>query len=402
MPPRKKQRAATAEATQQPDRDTLIRCFLWEIAQALKGSYLTSTYNVRQKITFARDYSLLVPIDVLRNAALAKFAHPLQRLLAQLSMILFRLPDVAEQLIIHEVFFSRWHPESMLNGKPRGDCLFNSLREVKAACEEFFISDPVQAGNKLTMRLPKDSEKLPSGGRSGSLLAQQARLVQRVLSSLPPAMHRRWWRDHAAGLAPLIQAAEAAITHASMANVLNLPPPVDATAPHSLELMVKLQSREGTSRALAVITVASDLAVTDLVNLCTHEFEDLGDLSSWTYLIVKDPHAKAKFIAARGNDEMVARLMRAREVGHMTQEQMREVGHMTHEQMQLLLPPVSDANEAPIIHDVVVRIWAIESAKFPGCYSGYGSRGEVERDDEELPAKRVEQTADGRAVYSTN
>jgi len=67
------------------DRDQLKRCFLWELAQALKAHYLTDSYNLRQKVTFTRNYSEHIPLKELRDAAWAHFAPVPQRLCALLA-----------------------------------------------------------------------------------------------------------------------------------------------------------------------------------------------------------------------------------------------------------------------------------------------------------------------------
>ena len=87
MAPRRA-RATLPEPT--AERSTLIRCFLWELAQALKESYMSSSYNTRQKHTFAINYAKHIPLCVLQLAALEAFAPPTQRVMSQLRQIFAR------------------------------------------------------------------------------------------------------------------------------------------------------------------------------------------------------------------------------------------------------------------------------------------------------------------------
>ena len=138
----KKQRIAEGwgDAT---DTATLLHCFRWEIAQALKASFLTpATYNTRHKVTFTRDYSAKVPLGVLRDAAFRAFAPPLQRLCAALAGALSRrraLPQRAEALI-----FGFYFPGVL------------SVAGLAARCAPYCLGPPATtAAGTLTLRLPK-------------------------------------------------------------------------------------------------------------------------------------------------------------------------------------------------------------------------------------------------------
>lgn len=69
-------------------RSTLIRCFQWELAQALKESFMSMHFNSRQKHTFTINYAKHVPLRSLQLAALEAFAPPTQRVMSQLRQIL--------------------------------------------------------------------------------------------------------------------------------------------------------------------------------------------------------------------------------------------------------------------------------------------------------------------------
>jgi hypothetical protein len=60
----------------------LLRCFLWELGQALKGNYIhrRGGYLRRERLIFEHDYSARIPAALLHRKALACYAPPLQLL----------------------------------------------------------------------------------------------------------------------------------------------------------------------------------------------------------------------------------------------------------------------------------------------------------------------------------
>jgi hypothetical protein len=284
MAPRSRRaRAALPEPT--AGRSTLIRCFLWELAQALKESYyMHSSYNTRQKHTFTINYAKHVPLRALQLAALEAFAPPTQRVMSQLRQIFARhdIPDELAGLVLKALQL----PAA-------------SLDDVCSKVAPWFIGELQEVAGKLTVVLPKDGDKVSKDKNTNTLVHafdnyRQGFWRQYVHWDVDGASptKRQWTVDDVHWpLARRIMAAERGLTPTTISEHLGLPRIPEKDEPHSLELLIRLIKRGGnryhksdTRSVVATMVVPHDVSCCDLLGWM-HELDD--SLESYCYLNVR-------------------------------------------------------------------------------------------------------------------
>ena len=276
MAPRRA-RATLPEPT--AERSTLIRCFLWELAQALKESYMSSSYNTRQKHTFAINYAKHIPLCVLQLAALEAFAPPTQRVMSQLRQI-FARHDIPDELA-GPVLQALQLPAS-------------SLDEVCIKVAPWFLGELQEVAGKLTIRLPKDSDKVSKDKNTSTLVHafdnyREGFWHQYVEWDAEGRTKRQWTaEDIHWPLARRIMAAERGLTPTAISEHLGLPRIPEKDEPHSLELLVRLIKRgnwgqSDTRSVVATMLVPHDVSCCSLLDW----MQELDDsLESYCYLRV--------------------------------------------------------------------------------------------------------------------
>lgn len=283
MAPRRTRGEWAAGAT----TDELLLAFKWELAQALKQPFIdcNSNYNQQKKVTFLRDYSEIIPLPLLRNAAIDALAPPAQRKCVAVARALRRLPP---ELAARVLRFADW---PMAYGKALSPAQLHDL------CKAHFLGALTSRGGKLTMAIPRDGD-FPEKSAAVSAIIDSAWAQRAAWWKLFPP--RRWagrrgevvQAPQPDCLAERIIAVEAAVSAVAVARTLTLPaPPTDSRRErHSIELMVKLiyngeHRTSRSSKAVATMVVPDDASVTELDGwMC--ELDD--SLGSWCYLRVTD------------------------------------------------------------------------------------------------------------------
>ena len=288
MPPRAP-RARRAEPEPTAGRSTLIRCFLWELAQALKESYcVDNNYNMRQKHTFAINYAKHVPLRALQLAALEAFAPPTQRVMSQLRQIFARhdIPDELSGPLLEAL-----------------DLPAASLDDVCSKVAPWFLGELQEVAGKLTIGLPKDGDKVSKDKDTNKLVHAFDNYRQGLLregcfwrqyldcdeeGASPPGE----WTGVNWPLARRIMAAERGLTPTTISEHLGLPRIPQKDEPHSLELLIRLVKRGGwgqsdTRSVVATMVVPHDVSCCDLdAWMC--ELDDFEGVSrGFSYLNVR-------------------------------------------------------------------------------------------------------------------
>lgn len=339
MPPR---RARATEPT--AGRSTLIRCFLWELAQALKESYTSTHFNTRQKHTFTINYAKHVPLRMLQLAALEWFAPPMQRVMSQLRQIFTRhgIPDELAGFVLQALRL----PAA-------------SLDEICSKVAPWFLGALHEAAGKLTIVLPKDADKVSKDKGVNTLVAafdnyDQGFWHQCVHWDREGASHiggrtKRQWTatDVQWPLARCIMAAEHGLSPTAISEHLGLPRIPEKDEPHSLELLIRLKTRRGcrqsdTRAVVATMVVPHDASCCSMLDWM-HELDD--SLESYCYLNVQHQGLKMLGVSSHG-----------------VRRDPSDCG--------------ATEQEAALPHSLCVRVWAIQAADYDVGYgSGYDSGG---------------------------
>ena len=279
MPPRAR-RGRRAEPEPTAGRSTLIRCFLWELAQALKESYsVANNYNTRQKHTFAINYAKHVPLRALQLAALEAFAPPTQRVMSQLRQIFARhdIPDELAGPLLEALELPA----------------VSTLDDVCSKVAPWFLGELQEVAGKLTIGLPKTGDKVSKDKDTNKLVHafdnyRQGFWRQDLYWDEEGASPAGQWAGVNWPLARRIMAAERGLTPTTISEHLGLPRIPQKDEPHSLELLIRLIKRGGwgqsdTRSVVATMVVPHDVSC---CNLCCW-MNELDETEGFSYLNVR-------------------------------------------------------------------------------------------------------------------
>ena len=262
-------------------QEQLLQCFDYEIAQHLKYHFIhffQSKYNLRQKITFHRDYSLDISIDILQARISRKFAPPVQRYLDFLVCFLrTKVPECLCYIILDYVF-----------ELPRND-LVKTFPDVQRVLSVYCFGTLTKSAKKLCVRLPKcDSPYLAKKTESSTvfkLLLNWIRIMPdwwdypkkvikdtfgNILRQDPSCVHpictKYLWQT-------ILEVETAVPCPKEACAIMNLLY-VDKTELHAVEYLV-MKIGESRQVPFATITVPHNLSICELQSLLAQNFAEV-------------------------------------------------------------------------------------------------------------------------------